>query len=62
MITWQVVGVCIEFAASQLVQSRLGLASLILLTLLLVAVRTGHPRLACWSAALFFLLTLQLQT
>jgi hypothetical membrane protein len=40
---------------------KLGLAGLVLLTLLLVGVRVEHPRLAWWSAALFFLLALHLQ-
>jgi hypothetical protein len=61
MVFFQLVGVCVEFAMAQLVQSRLGFAGLVLLTLVLVGIRTGHPRLAWWSAGLFFLLTLRLQ-
>jgi hypothetical protein len=61
MVFFQLVGVGVEFAIAQLVQSTLGYAGLLLLTLVLVGVRGGHPRLACWSAGLFFLLTLQLQ-
>ncbi|MFF3487598.1 hypothetical protein ACFYXC_30600 [Streptomyces sp. NPDC002701] len=40
----------------------LGLAGIVLMSLLVVGVRAGHPRWAWWSAGLFFLLTLQLQT
>jgi hypothetical protein len=61
VIFFQLVGVAIEFGVTQLVRSRLGLAGLVLLTLLVVGVRAGHPRLVWWSAGLFFLLTLQLQ-
>jgi hypothetical protein len=61
MLFWQLLGVYIEFAISQLIRSRLGLSGLVLSVLLLVGVRAGHPRLAWWSAGLFFLLTLQLQ-
>ena len=61
MVFFQLLGLCVEFAVSRLVQSRLGLAGLVLLALVFVGVRAGHPRLAWWSAGLFFLLTLQLQ-
>ncbi|MDQ1037141.1 hypothetical protein QFZ75_003557 [Streptomyces sp. V3I8] len=61
MVFFQLLGACIRLALSQLVQSRLGFTGLVLLALLLVGVRAGHPRLAWWSAGLFFLLTLQLQ-
>lgn len=57
VIFFQLVGVGLELGVTQL-----GLVGLVLLTLLLVGVRAGHPRLAWWSAALFFLLTLQIQT
>ncbi len=61
MVFFQLLGVCIEFAMSQLVRSRLGLAGMVLLTLAVVGARAGHPRTAWWSAGLFFLLTLQVQ-
>lgn len=61
VIFFQLLGVGVEFCVTQLVQTRLGLAGVVLLTLLLVGVRAGHPRLVWWSAALFFLLTLQIQ-
>ncbi|MCZ4510179.1 hypothetical protein O3Q52_18665 [Streptomyces sp. ActVer] len=62
MVFFQLVGVGVEFAMTQLVRSRLGVAGLVLLALISVGVRAGHPRLAWWSAGLFFLLTLQLQS
>jgi len=62
MVIFQVVGAAVEFGMAQLVQKELGFAGLVLVTLALVGVRAGHPRLAGWAAALFFLLTLQLQT
>ncbi|MGP4046339.1 hypothetical protein [Streptomyces sp. 2A115] len=62
MVFFQLVGTCIEFWTMQAVQTRLGIAGLALLTLAIVGVRARHPRLAWWSAGLFFLLTLQLQT
>jgi hypothetical protein len=62
VIFFQLVCLGIEFSVTQLVRMKLGLVGLVLLTLLLVGVRAGHPRLAWWSAALFFLLTLQIQT
>jgi hypothetical protein len=62
MVIFQVVGAAVEFGMAQLVQTELGFAGLILLTLALVGVRAGHPRLAGWAAFLFVLLALQLQT
>jgi hypothetical protein len=62
MVFFQLVGVGVEFAMTQLVLSRIGVIGLILLTLVSVGVRARHPRLAWWSAGLFFLLTLQLQS
>ncbi|MGW3421595.1 hypothetical protein [Streptomyces phaeochromogenes] len=62
MVFFQLVGLGVEFAMTQLVRSRLGLTGLVLLTLISVGVRAHHPRLAWWSAGLFFLLTLQLQS
>ncbi|WP_157881353.1 hypothetical protein [Streptomyces phaeochromogenes] len=62
MVFFQLVRVGAEFAMAQLVLSRLGVTGLILLTLVLVGLRARSPRLAWWSAGLFFLLTLQLQS
>ncbi|MFE6483037.1 hypothetical protein ACFVGN_08900 [Streptomyces sp. NPDC057757] len=62
MIFFQLVGAAVEFGTVQLAQSKLGFAGLVLLTLALVGIRTGQPRLAGWAALLFFLLTLQLQS
>ena len=61
MILFQLVGAAVEFATAQLVRTELGFAGLVLLTLALVGVRAGHPRLAGWAALVFLLLTLQLQ-
>lgn len=61
MVFFQLVGAGVEIGVTQLVRSRLGLAGLVLLSCLTVSVRAGHHRLAWWSAALFFLLTLQIQ-
>ncbi|MBQ0847514.1 hypothetical protein ACFU9Y_03755 [Streptomyces sp. NPDC057621] len=61
MLFCLLLGIGVKFAITQLVQARLGFAGLVLLALLLVGVRAGYPRLAWWSAGLFFLLTLQLQ-
>jgi len=61
MIFFQLVGAAVEFATVQLVQTKLGFAGLVLLTLALVGIRAGHPRLAGWAAFVFLLLTLQLQ-
>jgi len=62
MVIFQLVGEGVVFVMAPLVQSKLGLTGLILLTLISVGVRARHPRLAWWSAGLFFLLTLQLQS
>ncbi|MEV4450854.1 MULTISPECIES: hypothetical protein [Streptomyces] len=66
MIFFQLVGVGVQFCVSQLVQTRLGFAGLVVFTVALVGVQAEHPRLVRWSAGvlagLFFLLTLQLQT
>ncbi|MGW3410825.1 hypothetical protein [Streptomyces sp. NPDC000888] len=61
MVIFQLVGIAVEFGTAQLVHSELGFAGLVLLTLALVGIRTGNPRLAGWAAFLFLLLTLQLQ-
>ncbi|MET8407625.1 hypothetical protein ABZV34_05860 [Streptomyces sp. NPDC005195] len=61
MVFFQLVVAVLEFGTAQLVRSRLGLAGLLVLTSLVVGIRAGSARLVWWSAALFFLLTLQMQ-
>ncbi|MGW3632550.1 hypothetical protein ACWD7F_20695 [Streptomyces sp. NPDC005122] len=61
MVFFQLVVAVLEFGTAQLVRSRLGLAGLLVLTSLVVGIRAGSARLVWWSAALFFLLTLQIQ-
>jgi hypothetical protein len=61
VIFFQLVCMGVELGVTQLVRTEIGLVGVVLLALLLVGVRAGHPRLAWWSAALFFLLTLQIQ-
>lgn len=61
MVFFQLIGAAVEFSAAQLVRTRLGLVGLALLTLLLVGIRAGHPRLVGWTAFALLLLTLQLQ-
>jgi len=62
MIFFQLVGAAVEFLTADLVRTNLGFAGLVALTLALVGIRAGHPRLAGWAAFAFLLLTLQLQT
>ncbi|MFJ4834856.1 hypothetical protein ACIP79_33850 [Streptomyces sp. NPDC088747] len=62
MFFFQLVGAAVEYGTAQLVHSELGFAGLVLLTVALVGIRTGQPRLAGWSAFLFLLLTFQLQS
>lgn len=47
MIFFQLVGMGIEFCVSQLVQTRLGFAGLVVFTVALVGVQAEHP---AWSA------------
>ncbi|GAX57034.1 hypothetical protein [Streptomyces olivochromogenes] len=65
MIFFQLVGIGVQFCVSQLVQTRLGFAGLVVFTMALVGVKAEHPRLVRWSAGalagLFVLLTLRLQ-
>ncbi|MFF2124867.1 hypothetical protein ACFVW1_05630 [Streptomyces olivochromogenes] len=65
MIFFQLVGIGVQFCVSQLVQTRLGFAGLVVFTMALVGVKAKNPRLARWSAGtlagLFVLLTLRLQ-
>ena len=61
VVVFQLVGTAVQYGTAQLVESEVGFAGLVLLTLALVGARAGHPRLAWWSVGLFFLLTLQLQ-
>lgn len=62
MVFFQLVAAVLEFGVAQLVRSRLGLAGLLILTCLVVGIRAGSTRMVWWSAALFFLLTLQMQS
>ncbi|MER7679482.1 hypothetical protein [Streptomyces sp. NPDC096934] len=62
MVFFQLVAAVLEFGVAQLVRSRLGLAGLLVLTCLVVGIRAGSARLVWWSAGLFFLLTLQMQS
>jgi hypothetical protein len=43
-----------------LVQWKLGFTGLVLMTMVLMGMRAGHPRLAGWAVFVLFLLTLQL--
>ncbi|MFG3169174.1 hypothetical protein [Streptomyces sp. NPDC048200] len=62
MVVFQLIGAAVEFGTGYLVQSRLGVVGLVLLTLALVGVRAREPRLAGWAALLFLLLCLQVQS
>ena len=59
MVFFELVGAGVEFGMTHLVQSQLGLLGPLLLTLLVVGMRTQHPRLTWWAALLFIVLMAQ---
>ncbi|MER6122795.1 hypothetical protein ABT173_08930 [Streptomyces sp. NPDC001795] len=59
MVVFQLVGAAVQFGVAEMVQSRIGLWGVLLMTVAAVGIRARNTAMTCWAVTLFVVLMTQ---